>query len=97
MITTESCSSNNIEPNTTTGILFTPSDLIFKNLNMTLTTSTTFTLVRNMSLSFLAPDISLYNTNYTKFCDALPKITANSSEWNYNYLYGFSDISKNIT
>jgi len=49
MITTESCASNNVEPNITTGTLIHATDLSYINLNITFSTNPTFTFRRNLS------------------------------------------------
>jgi len=54
---------------------------------------------RSTTFSLIAQNISLYFTNYTKFCDPIPKI------WTYlnytglisNYVMQLGDFSRNIS
>ncbi|CDW82303.1 UNKNOWN [Stylonychia lemnae] len=77
-----SCSTFNMQPIITSGTLAAVNDLSYVNLGVSLISTTTFKLSRSTNFSLLAQNISLYSTNYTKFCDPIPKL------WFYNNFTG---------
>ncbi|CDW79786.1 UNKNOWN [Stylonychia lemnae] len=96
---TQSCASNNLQPIFTQSTLITTSEFKFQNLGVVLQSTTNIILKKNSTLQLLSQNISLYSTNYTNFCDPIPKLQTYNNQTSISEKYPIqgNSYAKNIS